>query len=216
MSVVQLYAGAFLPGIMLASLYIGYVIVLAAWKPHLMPPLAESERRVELPPWAQAQAKFGTNALIGLFRVARGGAGAGVPKRTVFGQLIVTLLPALFIAAVLGVTYRVATAPEVEASTAGLIQAGGLVAAPEQEREGMTGLVGGAEPEEKDAGLKEPSAEGEKEAVPAAAATEKGAKESPGAPKTVEKRSDEAVRRSAGATAGAPVAVDSVRQSASS
>ncbi len=46
-SVVQLYAGAFLPGIMLASLYIGYVILLAAWKPSLMPPLAESERRVE-------------------------------------------------------------------------------------------------------------------------------------------------------------------------
>ena len=28
-SVVQLYAGAFFPGIMLASLYVGYVIVLA-------------------------------------------------------------------------------------------------------------------------------------------------------------------------------------------
>ena len=50
-SVVQLYAGAFLPGIMLAALYIGYVILLARWKPHLMPPLPESERRVDLPSW---------------------------------------------------------------------------------------------------------------------------------------------------------------------
>jgi tripartite ATP-independent transporter DctM subunit len=43
-SVVQLYAGAFFPGFMLASLYLGYVIVLAKWKPELMPPLSESDR----------------------------------------------------------------------------------------------------------------------------------------------------------------------------
>src|SRR5436190_20185365 len=51
-SVVQLYAGAFFPGFMLAFLYIGYIIVLAKWKRHLMPPLAESEQRVPLPPYA--------------------------------------------------------------------------------------------------------------------------------------------------------------------
>ena len=39
-SVVQLYAGAFLPGFMLAALYIGYVIVLAKFRPDLMPPLS--------------------------------------------------------------------------------------------------------------------------------------------------------------------------------
>ena len=49
-SVVQLYAGAFFPGFMLAGLYIGYVIVLAKLKPALMPPLPESEQRVPLPP----------------------------------------------------------------------------------------------------------------------------------------------------------------------
>ncbi|MGZ8211844.1 MAG: TRAP transporter large permease subunit, partial [Burkholderiales bacterium] len=36
-SVVQLYAGAFFPGLMLAGLYLGYVIVLAKLKPELMP-----------------------------------------------------------------------------------------------------------------------------------------------------------------------------------
>jgi len=54
-SVVQLYAGAFLPGFMLAGLYIGYIIVArVVGKPHLMPPLAASERRVDLPPFARA------------------------------------------------------------------------------------------------------------------------------------------------------------------
>jgi len=38
-SVVQLYAGAFFPGIMLAGLYVLYVIILAKLKPALMPPL---------------------------------------------------------------------------------------------------------------------------------------------------------------------------------
>ena len=129
-SVVQLYAGAFLPGIMLATLYIGYIIVLAWWKPALMPPLAESERHVDVPSWAQAQSKYGTNALAGLFRGLGGRLAPGVAKRTVVTQLLVSLVPALFVAALLGITYRMATAPDVAASTAGLIQAGGLVAAP--------------------------------------------------------------------------------------
>src|SRR6266853_294711 len=168
-SVVQLYAGAFLPGFMLAGLYIGYVIVLAKWKPRLMPPLPESERRVELPRWAQTLAPRGRNALAGLWRAAIGG-DAGVAKRTVLAQLFVTLLPALFIAALLGATYRIATAPEVEASTAGLIEAGGLVAAPEQEREQSTGLIGAQEPEEKESGVKEPSAESSQAPAPQASA----------------------------------------------
>ena len=39
-SVVQLYAGAFFPGLMLAGLYIVYVIILAKLKPSLAPPLS--------------------------------------------------------------------------------------------------------------------------------------------------------------------------------
>src|SRR5262245_44696604 len=42
-SVVQLYAGAFFPGIMLAGLYVVYVMVLAKLKPDLAPPLSEEE-----------------------------------------------------------------------------------------------------------------------------------------------------------------------------
>src|SRR5512141_2166036 len=53
-SVVQLNAGAFFPGIMLAALYVGYVIVVALIKPEWMPPLPESDRHVELPSFAKA------------------------------------------------------------------------------------------------------------------------------------------------------------------
>jgi TRAP-type mannitol/chloroaromatic compound transport system permease large subunit len=45
-SVVKLYAGAFFPGIMLASLYVLYTIVMAVLNPKLAPRLPEKERNV--------------------------------------------------------------------------------------------------------------------------------------------------------------------------
>ncbi|MGB9364628.1 MAG: TRAP transporter large permease subunit [Xanthobacteraceae bacterium] len=45
-SVVKLYAGAFFPGIMLASLYMLYVIIMTLLNPKLAPKLPESERNV--------------------------------------------------------------------------------------------------------------------------------------------------------------------------
>ena len=79
-SVVKLYAGAFGPGLMLASLYIGYVIVLAKLRPDLMPPLPASERAVALPPLFQRLASHGSNALVGLWR-ATTGFGAAEPRK---------------------------------------------------------------------------------------------------------------------------------------
>src|SRR5881409_2255205 len=76
-SVVQLYAGAFFPGFMLAGLYLAYIIVLAKWKPALMPPLREEERRIALPPFAERLAPLGGNALTGLLRSLTGGGTAG-------------------------------------------------------------------------------------------------------------------------------------------
>ncbi len=146
-SVVQLYAGAFFPGLMLAALYVGYVIVLAKLKPRLMPPLSPEEARVPLPAWSQTLSRGGRNALLGLLR-ASGAGGAGVPKRTVYGQLVVSLLPLLAIAALLAVMYQAATAPVVQASTAGLVEAGGLVAADVKEE--SAGLIG-APPSEEEA-----------------------------------------------------------------
>jgi TRAP-type mannitol/chloroaromatic compound transport system permease large subunit len=169
-SVVQLYAGAFFPGIMLAGLYLVYVVVLAKIKPALMPPLSEIEQRVPLPPLAQTLAQHSQNAFAGLLR-ALGAAGASKP--TVLGQLFVTLLPGLAIIALLGVTYQAATAPVVEASTAGLVEMGG-------------GLLG--EPEA--GGLQEPQAEGVQEPPMEALGVQEppkeevgGAQESPAAQK---------------------------------
>jgi len=50
-SVVRLYAAALLPGMLLAGLYVGYVITRAVINPKLAPKLPESESNV---PWSQA------------------------------------------------------------------------------------------------------------------------------------------------------------------
>jgi tripartite ATP-independent transporter DctM subunit len=47
-SVVKLYAAAFIPGIMLATLYMVYVIVLSIVRPSVAPKLPEEERKVPL------------------------------------------------------------------------------------------------------------------------------------------------------------------------
>src|SRR6186713_630732 len=108
-SVVKLYAGAFGPGIMLAALYVGFVIVLAKLRPNLMPPLPLSERAVAVPPFAERLAPHGGNALAGLWRAVVGDGSAGVAKRTALWQLFITLIPALFIAAILALTWQLAT-----------------------------------------------------------------------------------------------------------
>ncbi len=48
LSVVKLYAAAFIPGFFLAGMYIVYVVVLASFKPHLAPPLPKEEGNVPL------------------------------------------------------------------------------------------------------------------------------------------------------------------------
>jgi TRAP-type mannitol/chloroaromatic compound transport system permease large subunit len=160
-SVVQLYAGAFFPGLVLASLYVGYIIVLAKLKPALMPPLAESEQRVPLPAFAQALSQRGGNALAGTWR-ALTGSGFGVAKSAALGQLLVSLVPAIAIVALLGVTYRLATAPVVEATTAGLIEVGALAESSAEERDESTGVIGAPAEDEAlgEDGVQEPPAEG--------------------------------------------------------
>ena len=138
-----------------------------------------------LPPFAQTLAQHGSNALTGLSRALSRQA-RGVAKRTVLAQLFVTLVPALFIAALLAITYRVATAPEAEVDTAGLSRRPASAAADVKEE--PAGLIGAQEPEKEESGTKEPPAEGAKEAAPAEAKTGEGAKESQGAAPTVEEK----------------------------
>jgi len=149
-SVVKLYAGAFFPGIMLAALYVLYVIVVAKLKPHLAPPLSESERRVPLPPLSAQLSPSHRNAIAGLFGALKTPA---LPRRPVAGQLFVSLLPALSIVALLVLLYGSATAPPVVVDTSGLVQSGGAIGA--EEPLGMQEPL----PEGGSDGLKEPEPE---------------------------------------------------------
>ena len=149
-SVVKLYAGAFFPGIMLAGLYVGYVIVVAKLKPHLAPPLSESERQVPLPPLSQALSSRSRNALAGLF----GGLNdPSVSTRHVAGQLFVSLLPAMSIVVLLLLMYGGATRPGVAVDTTGLVQSGGAISVTDEPPADTSGLQ---EPPVEDGGLQEP------------------------------------------------------------
>jgi TRAP-type mannitol/chloroaromatic compound transport system permease large subunit len=120
-SVVQLYAGAFFPGLMLAALYIGYVMLLAKWKPHLMPPLSEADRAVALPQYTNSLIQGGRNALAGYWRgMSLGKTDPSAPKGTIAGQLLVALVPALFVFALLGTVYYSVTVPEAAVDTSGM------------------------------------------------------------------------------------------------
>ena len=122
-SVVKLYAGAFFPGIMLAGLYIGYVMILAKIKPESAPPLSEKERQVDLPGFAKQISQVISNkAIPGLLRAIKGEKNVNVPIKTLLLQFVIALLPALIFAAVLGTTYYVATQPDEVVNTEGLIE----------------------------------------------------------------------------------------------
>ena len=158
-SVVQLYAGAFFPGIMLAGLYVVYVIVLAKLRPGLMPPLTAAERHVPLTPTAQTlQDRVSPKVLPGLVGALKGSRNAGVPFLEVMRQALIAALPAIFLAVLLTVMWRSATAPDVVVDTAGLVEmgAGGSDAAPQ---DGGLAEPPGGEGEKTEGGLAEPPSE---------------------------------------------------------
>ena len=72
-SVMQLYAGAFFPGLMLAGLYVVYVIVYAKIKPSIAPPLSAEDQYVPLPKFAEVITKTGSsNVMTGADRRDQG------------------------------------------------------------------------------------------------------------------------------------------------
>jgi TRAP-type mannitol/chloroaromatic compound transport system permease large subunit len=111
-SVVKLYAGAFFPGLMLAGLYIVYVITLAKLKPALAPPLPAAERMVPLPPALEQLSKtVSERALPALVAGLKGRRNADVPAGYLLRQLGIALLPALVFALVAVLAWRSNTAP---------------------------------------------------------------------------------------------------------
>ncbi len=109
-SVVQLYAGAFFPGLMLAGLYIIYVIILAKIKPELAPPLSAEQRVVPLPaPLLDIGAEPAKRALTGLIAALKGRRNVGVSTRYLLGQLAIVLAPAVLFAFVALTSYQSVT-----------------------------------------------------------------------------------------------------------
>ncbi len=162
-SVVKLYAGAFFPGIMLAGLYVAYVVILAKLKPHLAPPMSEQDQHVPLPAFAEVvSSSVSDKVLPGLIGAIKGKCNAAVPMREVLHHLGLALLPAIVTAAVMGMVYLKVTAPLEPESVEGVVAMGGNAVDASAE------LGGGlAEPE----GLKEPAAPGDLQAPPVEAAS---------------------------------------------
>ncbi|MGX6564839.1 TRAP-type C4-dicarboxylate transport system [Cupriavidus necator] len=129
-SVVQLYAGAFFPGLMLTGLYIVYILILAKLKPALAPPLPEAERVVPLPPVARTlEAGGATHALpalgAGLMRALKGPRNADLPTAVFARQLGIVLLPAIAVVLVMGTIYSVVTAPAASVAVEAPLSMGG-------------------------------------------------------------------------------------------
>jgi TRAP-type mannitol/chloroaromatic compound transport system permease large subunit len=118
-SVVQLYAGAFFPGLMLAGLYIVYVIVLAKIKPSLAPPLSAEDRFVPLPPLTQKITNpDGTqHAMLGLIAALKGKRNQDVPTGYLLRQLLLVFAPLLLFVFVSLWSYRAVTEPLLAEAT---------------------------------------------------------------------------------------------------
>ncbi|HQR19907.1 MAG TPA: TRAP transporter large permease subunit [Burkholderiaceae bacterium] len=163
-SVVQLYAGAFFPGIMLAGLYIGYVIVLAIFKPNLAPPLSQEARRINLPALTQRVADgFSNRAVPALLNALKGSRNLDVPTGYLLKQLGIALVPAILFALVAFGAYELVTMP-AEAPAQVQSMGGGVAEPPGtlQEPAGSGGLAeppgagGVQEPPGASQGVKEP------------------------------------------------------------
>jgi len=168
-SVVKLYAGALFPGIMLAALYVGYVLLVAKIKPSAAPPLPAAERIVALPAYTDAiPGAYGKMALPGLVRAIKGTRAAGLPSRTLVSNLLVAMLPALAFVAAAGVGYRVVTAPEAPPTELVEMGAGQALEAASSAGGGdlQAPPAGGLAEPPVEGGLAEPPVEG---AAPAAA-----------------------------------------------
>ncbi|MEP6772965.1 MAG: TRAP transporter large permease subunit, partial [Polaromonas sp.] len=196
-SVVQLYAGAFFPGLMLTGLYIVYVIVVAKLKPAWAPPLSAAERIVTLPPLTQ-RLTTGTSshALTTLVGAIKGKRNTDVPIGHILRQLAIVVLPGLIFLLVLVTSYRSVTT--VEAEEVYDIQQIGAASS----QNSASAETGGLQ-EPPSEGLQEPPVEGGLQEPPsgeAKAPTSGGVQEPPGAAATSAGTPATAIAEPAGAS----------------
>ncbi len=176
-SVVQLYAGAFFPGLMLTGLYIVYVIIVAKIKPQWAPPLSAADRVVTLPPLTQRlTSSTASHALTALFGALKGKRNTDVPLGHILRQLAVVVLPGLLFLLVLVTSYRAVTTVEAEAVyDIQQIGATSTSATPAAD-------AGGLQEPPQEGGLKEPAAEGGLQEPPSGDVKEPPGAEAPAAP----------------------------------
>jgi len=148
-SVVQLYAGAFLPGFMLTGLYIGYIIISAKLNPKTAPPLSEEEQIVELPRFAEVISKKSNNVMVGLIGAIKGKRNADVPMKTLLTHMVIAILPLVAASLLVLIVYLWTTAPTLM-DTSGVQEMGFAAESSEevstdkgslQEPEGSVGLA---------------------------------------------------------------------------
>ncbi|MCY1207636.1 TRAP transporter, DctM subunit [compost metagenome] len=114
-SVVQLYAGALFPGIMLAVLYMIYVIIVAKVRPAMAPPLPMEERGVPLSAEAAALAAGGhVRALSGMVAALfKGRRNRDVPLGALLRYMGMALAPLAVTVLLVATVYQATTRPEV-------------------------------------------------------------------------------------------------------
>jgi len=173
-SVVQLYAGAFLPGFMLAALYVVYVVVRSWLQPSIAPKLPE-EPPVPEPQWLQdlrgsSRRNFTLTVLLGVFSTGLARLGIGqraraVPFAPVAKAAFGLLVPVLIYLAVLAFIHHFATLDVVGQSSRPVATApaetAAVPAAPAPEAmqaPGASGAASGDAPRELGAPAQEPVA----------------------------------------------------------
>jgi TRAP-type mannitol/chloroaromatic compound transport system permease large subunit len=154
-SVVKLYAGAFFPGLMLAGLYIGYVIIVAKLKPEWAPPLSEKDRHIDLTPTTQKLAIFGKLALPAVLAAAKGRAAAGISSKELLKQLAIIVGPLLLFVVMMTSIHRSATTPLEQTALVTMESDGGMMSleAVSTPQEGGLALPPGADEAPKELGV---------------------------------------------------------------
>ncbi|CAN5279257.1 hypothetical protein BH09PSE6_BH09PSE6_11620 [soil metagenome] len=106
-SVVRLYAGAILPGLMLTGLYVLYSMIVAKLRPDLAPPLAADQRQLPLPAFATALAVRQRDPAFRVLASAfKGRSNAEVATSTLMRYGVIYLLPLIVIALVATASIR--------------------------------------------------------------------------------------------------------------
>jgi TRAP-type mannitol/chloroaromatic compound transport system permease large subunit len=156
-SVPKLYAGAFFPGIMLALMYVGYVMILAKWKPHLAPPLSAAERVVTLPVAnAEISKANGKRVLPSLLMALKGERNAAISTKLILKELGITLAPLLVFVIIMGLTWNALTKPNEVQDVSGLQEMGASSLAVEAPSGGLQEPPGGGLQEPPGSGVQEP------------------------------------------------------------